>query len=227
MKGWLGHINEIPFNGPPGGNGLWGTGYTPEGIDQNPVYYEFMAETNFRETPVQDIPLHISTRSHRRYGLSDFNADVDQAWRLLVASSYSQDLSVQDGTGVPHLGGNEAWAWNVNRYTPSPTLCKVYDAWTHMIAASAVVAATNEPFQYDLINTGREVLAQLAVRFLFFVFFFGGISVVPVQPFVFTFFFFSFSGTLWIKFYGYHCTEPHLDHCCDQSYWQCLCKFIG
>jgi alpha-N-acetylglucosaminidase len=95
FTGWLGHINEIPFSGPPDGSGLWGTGYTPEGIDQNPVYYEFMAEVNWREEPVADIPLHISTRSHRRYGLQAFNTHVDQAWRLLVASSYAQDLSVQ------------------------------------------------------------------------------------------------------------------------------------
>ena len=43
MKGDLARINEIPFgaDGVPN-NTYWGTGFTPEGIDQNPVYYEFM-----------------------------------------------------------------------------------------------------------------------------------------------------------------------------------------
>ena len=35
----------------------------------------------------------------------------------------------------------------------------------HHHAASSSVSATNEPFRYDLINTGREVLAQLAGPF--------------------------------------------------------------
>ena len=30
------------------GANVWGTGFTPEGIDQNPVYYEFMLEANWR-----------------------------------------------------------------------------------------------------------------------------------------------------------------------------------
>jgi alpha-N-acetylglucosaminidase len=77
---------------------VWGTGFTPEGIDQNPVYYEFMLECNWRNEAVADIPAHIRMRSHKRYGLTEENDDVSAAWNLLVNSSYSQDLSVQDGT---------------------------------------------------------------------------------------------------------------------------------
>lgn len=163
MKGWLSRINQIPF-GTPEGSGVWGTGFTPEGIDQNPVYYEFMADVNWREAPVDDIPAHISLRSHRRYGLNDgLNAHVDSAWRNLVASSYAQDLSVQDGTGVAHIGSNEAWAWHQDRYTPSDMLCMVWRAWGDLNAAAAnAVSPSNEPFRYDLINLGREVLAQMA-----------------------------------------------------------------
>ena len=80
LKGWSEHINPIPFEAPEG-SGVWGTGFTPEGIDQNPVYYEFAAELNFRDAPVDDIPLHIVERSHKRYGLIDFNTHVDGAWR--------------------------------------------------------------------------------------------------------------------------------------------------
>jgi alpha-N-acetylglucosaminidase len=166
MKGWLSRINDIPF-GAPEGSGVWGTGFTPEGIDQNPVYYEVMAQANWRDAPIEDIPAHISLRSHRRYGLKEFNARVDSAWRKLVASSYSQDLSVQDGTGVAHLGSNEAWAWQEDRHTPTDKLCLVWQAWGDLnaAAASGAISKDNEPFRYDLVNLGREILAQMSGPF--------------------------------------------------------------
>lgn len=39
MKGDLAHINQIPFAGmpPEQSTNVWGTGFTPEGIDQNPM----------------------------------------------------------------------------------------------------------------------------------------------------------------------------------------------
>ena len=39
LKGNLAQINQIPFDRPDEGdvNNVWGTGFTPEGIDQNPV----------------------------------------------------------------------------------------------------------------------------------------------------------------------------------------------
>lgn len=71
MKGDLALINQIPFGAmrPASrqGTGVWGTGLTPEGIDQNPVFYEFMLETNFRTAPVGNITKHIDARSQRRY----------------------------------------------------------------------------------------------------------------------------------------------------------------
>ena len=38
MKGQLTHINQIPFAAQTAAvpTNVWGTGYTPEGIDQNP-----------------------------------------------------------------------------------------------------------------------------------------------------------------------------------------------
>jgi|EP01046_Picozoa_sp_COSAG06_P039917 hypothetical protein len=128
---------------------------------QNPVYYEFMLERNFATKPVADITKHIVERSHRRYNLDTELPAVTEAWTLLVNSSYAQDLSVQDGTGVPHLGNAESWAFEADKHTPSAVMCQVYTAWSKLIDASATIK-TAEPFRYDLVNTGREVLAQLA-----------------------------------------------------------------
>ena len=46
------------------------------GIDQNPVYYEFMAAANFRTAPVPDIAAWAVDRAHRRYGLTTLNQNV-------------------------------------------------------------------------------------------------------------------------------------------------------
>ena len=40
-------------------------------------------------------------------------------------------------------------------------MCEVYTAWSKLIEAATEIE-TAEPFRYDLVNTGREVLAQLA-----------------------------------------------------------------
>ena len=137
MKGDLAHINNIPFAGmaPELETSVWGTGFTPEGIDQNPVYYEFVIGQNFREARVPDITEHIVARSHRRYGVKGgVNPDVTAAWSLLVDSAYAQDLSVQDGTSVGKLGGSSQF--NKDNATPKPVLCTIFNAWGHLLSAA-------------------------------------------------------------------------------------------
>ena len=164
LKGKLSHINEIPFAAiEAGAKNVWGTGFTPEGIDQNPVYYEFMLEANWRTERVANITEHIVTRSHRRYGFDAVVAEVVTAWDQLVGSAYSQDLSTQDATGIPHLGSSEGWSFDADNHTPTATLCMIYTAWDALIkAGSKVRSPMAEPFRYDLVNTGREILAQIA-----------------------------------------------------------------
>eukprot|EP00662_Eupelagonemidae_sp_cell21_P052682 gene52681-50565_t len=97
IKGNISHINEIPFAAmkPEADTNVWGTGFTPEGIDQNPVYYEFMTEQHWRSARVPDIPAHVP------------DANVAAAWRTLATTAYTQDLS--------------AWSFASDRTTPSAT----------------------------------------------------------------------------------------------------------
>jgi len=44
-------------------------------------------------------------------------------------------------------------------------LCSVFDAWNELIGAVADVEESSEPFRYDVVNLGREVMAQLAGSF--------------------------------------------------------------
>ena len=118
-------------------------------------------QANFRNAPVADIPAHMALRAHRRYNLAAPSADVTLAWGLLVNSTYSQDLSVQDGTGIPHLPGSGS-QFAADRFTPLPVLCTQFAAWTALLAAAPAVQPGLETFRYDLINLGRGLLAQLS-----------------------------------------------------------------
>lgn len=165
MKGNLSLVNEIPFAAmaPEQNTSVWGTGFTSEGIDQNPVYYEFVLEANFRTERVSNITEHIIKRAHRRYGFVAEDPDVTRAWSLLAATVYSQDLGYRDSTAVGHLGSTDVWSWDSDRQAPTESLCKVHSAWGSLIDAGAeVTKPMTEPFRYDLVDTGREVLAQLA-----------------------------------------------------------------
>jgi alpha-N-acetylglucosaminidase len=167
MKGDFSVVNRIPFDG-MSTSSVFGMGATPEGIDQNPAYYEFLFDQNFRDGPVQDLNLYITERGHKRYGLVDHNDKVADAWSFLLDSAYAQDLSVQDMTGLPHLPaprGDDASLFERNRYRPKPVLCKMFGAWELLLQAAEESSAPGfrtEPFIYDLVNLGRELLAQLA-----------------------------------------------------------------
>jgi alpha-N-acetylglucosaminidase len=166
IKGDLSVVNRIPFDGP---SSAIGTGATPEGIDQNPAYYDFVFEQNFRDSPVGNIRSYLINRSHRRYGLTNTNEKVAKAWSLLADGAYAEDLSTQDNTGVSHLhpyGGDDASMFERDRSTPKPVLCNMVEAWKLLIQAAEsdpqCRGLNKEPFKFDLIDLGREVLAQIS-----------------------------------------------------------------
>jgi hypothetical protein len=61
---------------------------------------------------------------------------------------------------VPHLPGSDMSQWSDGK--PTATLCATYSAWLSMLQAAKAIGTTVEPFRYDLVNLGREVLAQLS-----------------------------------------------------------------
>lgn len=137
------------------------------GIDQNPALYDFLLGQNWRASPVPDIAAHLVARAHRRYGLDASNPDphVTKTWELLQESMYSQDVSVQDYTGVKNLPGGSNWDWSNPRSgqrEPADSFCKTYQAWSSLLAsAEQVKNPLTEPMRYDLVDLGRDVLARL------------------------------------------------------------------
>lgn len=68
---------------------VWGTGFTPEGIDQNPVYYEFMMNRNWATAPSPNITEDVIARSLKRYGI-DYNENIATSWALMVCNFYCE-----------------------------------------------------------------------------------------------------------------------------------------
>eukprot|EP00040_Diaphanoeca_grandis_P017313 m.90087 g.90087 ORF g.90087 m.90087 type:complete len:978 (+) comp26364_c0_seq1:96-3029(+) len=200
LKGDISETNAIPWEAPPfvavaheadPRTQAIGVGYTPEGLDQNPAYYELLQEAAFKTGPEQNLTTWLITRAHRRYGLTeDTDANVASAWARLGASVYSHDGAVHDCTGVASIPGSEKCeAWNgFSGKQPTPAMCKEWHAWGDLIAAAPAVLSANKglcvgrasqttntdtdaggsdgsglplTFTYDLVDVGREVLAQL------------------------------------------------------------------
>jgi alpha-N-acetylglucosaminidase len=152
-----------------------GVGYTPEGLDQNPAYYELLQEAAFKAAPERNLTAWLVKRAHRRYGLQAAgaaeNADVAAAWAALGASGYARNEAVSDTTGVGISPGEKM---NMNNFakdlaTPLPAVCLEWASWGSLNAAAPAVRAAGgggnplpAPFTYDLVNGAREVLAQLA-----------------------------------------------------------------
>ena len=174
LKGTLALAAEIPFAGIERFGGaptsVMGSGFTPEGIDQNPIFYELLLSNAFRALPLGNVSDWAVQRAHARYGLvanatSPASQAVSKSWEMLVASNYNSfGTGVWDETGVAHLPASSS-QFGPDRRTPSPSLCGTWGAWGALLSASQGAEVAKPlvlPFRYDLINTGREVLAQLS-----------------------------------------------------------------
>ena len=205
IKGNLSRINTIPWDAPPLSPApagydkktqAVGVGYTPEGLDQNPAYFELLQEAAFKAAPEPNVTEWLVTRAHRRYGLfggGDRDPHVAAAWGALAASGYAIDKGTSTKNGVcfmdvigklypKYLDVNKPGSFegctptnNFNGCTPSAALCLEWRSWGLLNDAAPVVAAAAakaglpplpETFRYDVVNIAREVLAQLSTPLL-------------------------------------------------------------
>ena len=145
------------------GASIIGTGTTMEGINQNPAYYEYTYDTAWHRE-AQPLQAWFKGYASRRYGVVD-NADAQAAWELLRTTVYNYAGcgsfgGYHDGTGV------EWKVWGAPPTCPSPTAANVTKAWSLLVDAGRVIDPTKyETLNYDIVNTGREVLAQLITTF--------------------------------------------------------------
>jgi alpha-N-acetylglucosaminidase len=174
LKGNMSYAARLPraAMAPHASTNIVGSGFTMEGIDQNAAFYELIIDSHFGGGPeITSISQHMVDRAYRRYRLTSPSMALEAAWRELVDSVYAQEPSVQDQTGVSHFGkadyGYSKWSFESDRHTPTPKMCAVWSAWGGLLAVAEDVAKSthslSEPLRYDLINVGREVLAQLSI----------------------------------------------------------------
>ena len=201
LRGNLTRAVEVPADAMRSGS-VVGSGFTDEGIDQNPAYHDLLLDRHFDETAAGEgapkaaqrggaegvAESYLVRRALKRYGLSRLPHSsavamaASTAWTQLARSVYSQDVDTQDNTGVPHLpprtkpcqqGSRCMWSFQDDRATPTPKMCAAVDAWDLLLTVArhassgageghGLAAPLSEPLRYDLVNVGREILAQIA-----------------------------------------------------------------
>eukprot|EP00052_Salpingoeca_macrocollata_P019135 m.158211 g.158211 ORF g.158211 m.158211 type:complete len:892 (+) comp20876_c1_seq3:1064-3739(+) len=153
LYGFLAVTGSRPLEDLHSSNGsMAGIGMTMEAIEQNPVMYELLTEMYWRTSAV-DVSAWIQNYGIARCGGSD-NAYTRAAWLLLLDGCYgnSQDTSLI-----------EADPYSLNWYSTHNTNATLTaDAWFQLFSAaiSGSVDAAVGPYQYDLVDVGRQVLCN-------------------------------------------------------------------
>lgn len=138
-----------------------GIGLTMEGIETNPVVYEYMAELPWADS-VPDLDQWLGDYAAARYGVR--NDSVAQAWRLLGHSVYACPAgNRQQGTAEslfcarPSDNPRQASAWS--KYTPYYDYAPVAEA-ARILTANADKFGGNANYIYDMVDVVRQVTAD-------------------------------------------------------------------
>ncbi|XP_031504015.1 alpha-N-acetylglucosaminidase isoform X2 [Nymphaea colorata] len=133
-----------------------GVGLCMEGIEQNPVVYELMAEMAFRSKKVQ-VQQWIKSYSHRRYGQQ--HMQLESAWDILYRTIYNCTDGIADHNKdfivelpdispvtTPHL-------W----YPPKEVIRAL-----QLFLDGGYNVAGSPTYRYDLVDLTRQVLSKFA-----------------------------------------------------------------
>ncbi len=121
-----------------------------EGLDCNPVVFDFMTEMTWRDQPV-DLDEWINQYAHRRYGR--LNPLAQNAWQLLLQAEYSgKDSLISALTQRPGL------EFKCPLRDLEQTV-KVAQAWELLLQCAETLGAT-DTYRFDLVNISRQVLSS-------------------------------------------------------------------
>ncbi len=138
---------------------LAGFGLTPEGIEQNPVMYDLATDMMWR-TKSPNMKAWLENYALRRYGQA--NPSANRAWDVLRATAYGRP---------PEWGGtictlvNLAPRLNSDRIKLNYVPADLIPAWEAFQQAAGELGHA-DGFQYDLVNTARQVLSNLTIALL-------------------------------------------------------------
>jgi alpha-N-acetylglucosaminidase len=137
-----------------------------EAINQNPVFYEFMAQMAYHRN-VPDVYSWVSNYAIRRYGLeapevsSESKNSLLIAWKQLYENNYNGEnpfCSLVCWDRASLITGEPTWAALQERTTLAGPLV---DIWTLFLSAKLPNSWENHAFTYDLVDIGRQVMSNL------------------------------------------------------------------
>lgn len=141
------------------GSTLSGVAGVMEGLDVNPLMYEFVFEKAWGSDHV-DLKEWMNKWADRRCGMTDANAR--KAWNIILDKVYTKMPRLSMGTltnGRPALTGYGKEGWNaiMDMVNPDIATADLYRAWELLLKTKD---KNRDTFQYDVVNIGRQVLAD-------------------------------------------------------------------
>ena len=144
------------------GGYLCGLGILPEGINANPVVYDWALKTAWEEgePSVEDY-----TRNYIRYRYGKDNDSLFKAWKILTQSIYGDFEIKGEGTfesifcARPGMAVKNVSTWGPKHFQYNPD--DLEDALKLFIAAAPEFEGSST-FDYDLADLARQVLANHA-----------------------------------------------------------------
>ena len=132
----------------PSAGNLTGLGFVNEGLDYNPVVYDFLFEQTWRAEEA-DLGEWLRDYCHRAYGVR--NTDCEAAWVILRETVYSGQLQFASAcTTAPSLEPAKEPPYSNER---------LMLAWRHLLNA-ADAAGKSDAYRFDLVSITRQVLAN-------------------------------------------------------------------
>eukprot|EP01062_Namystynia_karyoxenos_P066106 TRINITY_DN60117_c0_g1_i1.p1 TRINITY_DN60117_c0_g1~~TRINITY_DN60117_c0_g1_i1.p1 ORF type:complete len:832 (+),score=210.95 TRINITY_DN60117_c0_g1_i1:97-2496(+) len=152
--------------------GASGVGAFPEGADQNSPYFSYLYDTAWAGGSALDPAAWFASYAVRRYPAAVRGAHADAAWSAIAREIHLRDRPEPAGgntgmyreksrdalTSAPMLGLED---------TPQPdwyNVTALWEAWGELAAAAEGLSNLPATLRYDIVNTGREVLAKLSNR---------------------------------------------------------------
>ena len=153
--------NAPSLLGSPAGGRLVGIGAFPEATQQNPVVYDLAFELGWQR-PALDLPAWVEDYARARYGRLPEPARA--GWSHLLQSVYAQadPAPAMDSPicAQPAVALDKASPWGSFDRDYDPAV--VWTAWDEFLAAGREIG-TVDTYQYDLVDVGRQALADLSV----------------------------------------------------------------
>ena len=165
-----GNLAKIANNAPsligsPKAGRLVGIGAFPEAIEQNPAVYDLAFDIGWRASP-PDLRAWVDAYATARYGSGA--PAVLSAWGRLRASVYSQGDSAPSMDSPfcaqPALGLDKAAPWG--SFDREYDTAEVWAAWEDLLSCRGDLASV-DTYRYDVVDVGRQALADLSVPLYF------------------------------------------------------------